>query len=160
MLFRSLDSRPGGRKPLFLTGCGLQVVNPLLPRDDFPESVRIAGARLAEDAPDVVVGSSRGGAVAMALRPTAARLVLIAPAWRHFGVEPRLEGSPTILHSEQDEIIPIEDSRELLRRSSLPNSCLQVVGRDHSMNDPEALSALLEAVRGEAKDAGHDRSQP
>ena len=75
LFLHGLDSRPGGRKPLFLTGCGLQVVNPLLPRDDFPESVRIAGARLAEDAPDVVVGSSRGGAVAMALRPTAARLV-------------------------------------------------------------------------------------
>jgi pimeloyl-ACP methyl ester carboxylesterase len=130
----------------------LEVVNPSLPRDDFPESVRIARAAFDADPPAVVVGSSRGGAVAMAIQPTAAGLVLIAPAWRHFGVSPKLSMEPIILHSSGDEVIPIEDSRELLRQSSLPDSCLRVVGENHTMNDPEALAALLSAVREAVKD--------
>ena len=60
-----------------------------------------------------------------------AGLVLIAPAWRHFGVSPKLSMEPIILHSSGDEVIPIEDSRELLRQSSLPDSCLRAVSSLH-----------------------------
>jgi hypothetical protein len=40
-------------------------LNPALPDEDFDEAVRIAQAEFNRHHPDVVVGSSRGGAVAM-----------------------------------------------------------------------------------------------
>ena len=41
------------------------VLNPSLPDDDFDEAVRIAQGEFEKHQADVVVGSSRGGAVAM-----------------------------------------------------------------------------------------------
>ena len=59
------QSVPGGVKPTFLAGHGHQVFNPQLPDDDFAEAARIAQAEFDMHQPDVVVGSSRGGAIAM-----------------------------------------------------------------------------------------------
>ena len=59
------NSKPGGVKPSFLAAHGHTVINPRLPDEDFDESVRIAQAEVDQNRPDVVVGSSRGGAVAM-----------------------------------------------------------------------------------------------
>ncbi len=44
-------------------------------------------------------------------------------------------------------MIPIADSRELVRVSGLPASALVVVGTDHRLADPESLKAMLEAVK-------------
>jgi hypothetical protein len=51
-----------------------------------------------------------------------------------------------ILHSSNDVLVPIDDSRELLRNSGLPQTALWEVGAEHDMTDTEALRALLEAV--------------
>ncbi len=59
------NSKPGGVKPTYLAEHGHTVINPALPDEDFAESVRIAQAEFDHHDPDVVVGSSRGGAVAM-----------------------------------------------------------------------------------------------
>lgn len=59
------NSIVGGRKPTFLIEAGHTVFNPALPDDDFEEAVRIAQSEFDQHQPDVVVGSSRGGAVAM-----------------------------------------------------------------------------------------------
>ena len=56
------SSTPGGLKPSYLASHGHEVLNPLLPDDDFEEAVRIAQAEYDNGHPDVVVGSSRGGA--------------------------------------------------------------------------------------------------
>ncbi len=58
-------SAPGGRKPTFLKDAGHAVLNPALPDEDFEEAVRVAQAEYDQHHPDVVVGSSRGGAVAL-----------------------------------------------------------------------------------------------
>ena len=42
-------------------------------------------------------------------------------------------------------MIPIAESRELVRASGLPESALVVVGTDHRLADPETLRAMLEA---------------
>ena len=73
-------STPGGRKPTFLNDHGHEVINPTLPDDDFDESVRIAQAEFDQHHPDVVVGSSRGGAVAMNIDSGDTPLVLLCPA--------------------------------------------------------------------------------
>jgi hypothetical protein len=60
-------SVPGGVKPTYLAQHGHEVVNPNLPDEDFNEAVRIAQAEFDKYQPDVVVGSSRGGALAAGL---------------------------------------------------------------------------------------------
>lgn len=41
------------------------VINPRLPDEDFEEAVRIAQYEFDKHQPQIIVGSSRGGAVAM-----------------------------------------------------------------------------------------------
>jgi predicted esterase YcpF (UPF0227 family) len=76
------QSMPGGVKPTFLAQHGHAVINPKLPDDDFVEAVRVAQAVSDKQQPEVVVGSSRGGAVAMNIKSGAARLVRLCPAWK------------------------------------------------------------------------------
>src|SRR5439155_3678096 len=59
------QSVPGGVKPNFLARHGHEVINPQLPDQDMAMAVRIAQAEFDRHQPQVVVGSSRGGAVAM-----------------------------------------------------------------------------------------------
>jgi alpha-beta hydrolase superfamily lysophospholipase len=143
-------SKPGGVKPTFLASRGHEVLNPALPDEDFAEAVRIAQAEYDRCRPEVIVGSSRGGAVAMNVRAGGTPLVLLCPAWKNWGTERTVEAGTVILHSEQDDVIPIEDSRELVRVSGLPESALIVVGNDHRLADEEALEAMLAAVERSA----------
>jgi pimeloyl-ACP methyl ester carboxylesterase len=79
------ESGPGGTKPTFLVENGYTVINPALPAEDFEAALRIAQAAFDEHAPAVVVGSSRGGAVAMNIRSGNVGMVLLAPAWKKWG---------------------------------------------------------------------------
>jgi pimeloyl-ACP methyl ester carboxylesterase len=139
-------SRPGGVKPSYLAAHGHSVINPALPDDDFAEAVRIAQAALDQHQPTVVVGSSRGGAVAMNIKSRGAAVVLLCPAWKKYGTATTVKAGTVILHSEGDDVIPIADSRELLTLSGLPESALLVLGDDHRLAEPEPLAALLAAV--------------
>ena len=76
------QSVPGGVKPSYLGSHGHTVLNPKLPDEDFEAAVRIAQAEYDRHRLDVVVGSSRGGAVAMNLDSGDTPLVLLCPAWR------------------------------------------------------------------------------
>jgi hypothetical protein len=78
------QSIPGGVKPTYLKDHGHTVINPKLPDDDFAEAVRIAQEQFDNHHPEAVVGSSRGGAVAMNIDSGDARLVLLCPAWKWF----------------------------------------------------------------------------
>jgi alpha-beta hydrolase superfamily lysophospholipase len=140
------NSKPGGVKPTYLAQHGHTVINPALPDEDFAESVRIAQEAFYEHRPEVVVGSSRGGAVAMNLFADRAGLVLLCPAWKKWGYAKIVMPGTVILHSEADDVVPIADSRELLARSGQPESALIVVGDDHRLADPEPLAAMLDAV--------------
>jgi alpha-beta hydrolase superfamily lysophospholipase len=140
-------SVPGGVKPSYLAAHGFQVVNPALDDDDFAGAVRTAQAEYDRHRPGVVVGSSRGGAVAMNIDSGATPLVLLCPAWRRWGTARTVKPGTVILHSNADDVLPIADSRELVRASGLPESALVVVGDDHRLADPEPLAAMLEACR-------------
>ncbi len=148
LYLHGLHSKPGGFKPTFLRQHGYEVINPALPDDDFVRSVANAQAAFDASRPAVIVGSSRGGAVAVNIDPGPTPLVLIAPAWRRWGTATTLQGKSRalILHSRDDAVIPFEDSQELVRSSGLPDSALVVVGSDHNMTDAAALGALLEAI--------------
>ena len=140
------NSKPGGLKPTYLVEHGHTVINPALPDESFAESVRIAQSEFDRHRPDVVVGSSRGGAVAMNIQAQTARLILLCPAWTRWGTAKTVKPDSLILHSEADDVVPIAHSRELVAASGLPASALIVVGNDHRLADPEPLAALLAAV--------------
>lgn len=144
------NSTPGGLKPTFLAQHGHEVLNPALPDDDFDEAVRIAQAEFDRHQPDVVVGSSRGGAVAMNINAGETPLVLLCPAWKRWGMATTVKSGTVILHSPADDVVPFADSQELLRNSGLPVSALIVVGNDHRLADPEPLATMLEVVEGMA----------
>ena len=138
-------SVPGGKKPTYLKKHGHEVINPALPDDDFDESVRIAEAEYNQHHPDVIVGSSRGGAVAVNMNIDETPLVLMCPAWKNWGTATTVKPQTTILHSRQDDVIPFADSEELLANSGLPPETLVEVGNDHRLADPEPLNAMLDA---------------
>ena len=142
------NSVVGGVKPTYLKNHGHDVIEPALDHEDFQAALNTAQAAFDQHQPDVVVGSSRGGAVAVNLASGAARLVLICPAWKKWGTAKTAKPSTRILHSQADDVVPFEDSVELLSNSGLPNSALIETGSDHRLADPEPLAALLEAVEG------------
>ena len=76
------QSTLGGLKPTYLKEHGHEVLNPALPDDDFDAAVRTAQAEYDQHHPDVIVGSSRGGAVAMNIDTGDTPLVLLCPAWK------------------------------------------------------------------------------
>lgn len=66
--------------------------------------------------PDVVVGSSQGGAIVMqiAYKYPKAKFVLAAPAWKIFGATYKyLPKDTIILHGTKDLVVPVTDSEEL-----------------------------------------------
>ena len=138
----------GGRKPTFLKEHGHEVLNPALPDDDFEESIQIAEAEFNQHQPDVIVGSSRGGAVAVNMQSKDTPLVLLCPAWKNWGTATTVKPQTCILHSKADDVIPFADSEEISASSGLPESALIEVGTDHRLADPEPLAKMLEACEG------------
>jgi len=121
-------------------GPGHEVVNPALPHEDFAEAVRIAQAEFDTHRPQVVVGSSRGGAVAMNINSGEAKLVLLCPAWKKFGTARTVQPDTVILHSRADDVVAFADSEELAKNSG---ATLIEVGTDHRLADPEPLAVML-----------------
>jgi hypothetical protein len=141
LFLHGLESRPGGTKVQYLQGLGHDVLNPLLPKADFEESVRVAQEYIDNEGPSIIVGSSRGAAVAMSTDTKGARMILIAPAWRKFDIFPTAPKGTIILHCETDTIVPYEDSTEF------DNNVISC-GTNHRMQDEDALKALGQAVGG------------
>ena len=133
-------SVPGGVKPTYLMNHGHEVINPALDDDDFAAALATAQAEFDQHQPQVVVGSSRGGAVAMNIKSGAAKLVLLCPAWKKFGKARTVKPGTVILHSRADDVIPFADSEELAKNSG---ATLIEVGSDHRLADPEPLAAML-----------------
>jgi hypothetical protein len=74
-----------------------------------------------------------------------ARLVLLCPAWKRWGLARTIRAETRVLHSPADDVIPFSDSEELVRNSGLPSSILLSVGTDHRLADPEPLQAMLDS---------------
>ena len=133
----------GGVKPTYLKDHGHEVLNPKLDDDDFEAAIRTGQAQYQQHQPDVIVGSSRGGAVAMNINSSETPLVLLCPAWKNWGTVRTLKVNSLILHSRVDDVIPFADSEELVTNSGLPSETLIEIGRDHRLADHESLSVML-----------------
>jgi len=154
LFLHGLKSVPGGVKPTYLQKHGCQVINPKLDDDDFETAVQTAQTEFDLHQPDCVVGSSRGGAVALNIRSGTTPLVLLCPAWRKWGKVSKLKSNSAILHSRKDDVIPFEESEELISKSKLSEETLIEVGEDHRLADSSSLSVLLwtcqQLVNGDA----------
>ncbi|MEE3373158.1 MAG: GNAT family N-acetyltransferase [Planctomycetota bacterium] len=140
-------SVPGGVKPSFLRSRGNTVYNPALPDNDFSNAVRIAQTEFDRYQPDVVVGSSRGGALAMNIRSGTAPLVLLCPAWKRWGKATRSKGRTWVLHSRADDVVDYADSELLVQVSGLDKGQLIETGHDHRLADELSLEAMWDACR-------------
>ena len=145
LFLHGCQSVPGGVKPTYLNDHGHTVFNPKLDDDDFEAAVKTAQAEFDLHHPDVVVGSSRGGAVAININSGDAKLVLLCPAWKNWGTVKTVKAGTVILHSRADDVIPFADSEELVGNSG---ANLIEVGNDHRLADPEPLEAMLRACEG------------
>ncbi len=139
LLLHGKESQPGGTKARAIEGAGHDLINPDL-RTGWGEALQIAQDAVDIHQPDIVVGSSRGGAIAVNIDTNGAPRVLIAPAWKMFGSADTVPSNTVILHAEVDDIVPFKDSVELAERSGAK---LIEVGKDHRMSDSEALSAMV-----------------
>ncbi len=148
LFLHGLESKPGGSKAKALKEAGFEVLNPALPKTPFDISVKIAQDVINVDKPDVIVGSSRGGAVAMAVNARGAAVILIAPAWKKYGVSKKIE-SAIILHSETDDIVPFCDTEELVKENS--NIKLIKCKDDHRMRKKKTLKKIVECVNNSTK---------
>jgi hypothetical protein len=137
----------GGLKPTYLRNSGQEVINPKLDDDDFEAALCVAQANYDLHHPDCIVGSSRGGAIAINIESEKTPMVLLCPAWKKWGTARRLKPNSLILHSRQDEVIPFEDSEELVAHSGLPQETLIEVGHDHRLADEDSLIAMLWACQ-------------
>jgi pimeloyl-ACP methyl ester carboxylesterase len=141
-------SVPGGVKPSWLRQHGHDVLDPALDDDDFARALATAQAAFDVHRPEVVVGSSRGGALAMNLASEGARLVLLCPAWRRWGTVRTVRPGTAILHSRADEVIPFADSQDLVRDSGLARTALIEIGDDHRLATPAPLAVMLAVCEG------------
>lgn len=147
VLFLHGWSSDGGTKTMFLRGAGYDVTTPALSDLSFWRAVHQAQNAFDDLAPDAVVGSSRGAAVAMNLDTKDTPVVLLAPAWKKWGTARSIRNSTSciIIHSPRDELVPFGDTLELWQNS--PGVAVLAVGNDHRLNCPDAQKALENALR-------------
>ena len=143
VLFLHGWSSDGGNKSAFMRSLGYLVHNPNLSDWFFSKAVRQAQAALDNFKPDAVVGSSRGGAVAMALDSGETPLILLAPAWKRWGKARSVKKNCVVIHSLHDEIVPFVASVELCEASSVR---LIAAGVDHRLNCEEGRRALANSL--------------
>lgn len=140
-------SAVGGVKPTSLAQAGHHVIEPELDDDDFELALSTAQDAFDQHCPELVVGSSRGGSLAINLRlPTNVPRIALCPAWKKWGTAKQVPINTMILHSPDDEVISLNDSIELIDSSSLSNSHLMVVGSDHRLATPDAIDSLRQCV--------------
>jgi len=144
ILFLHGWSADGARKTAFLRSLGFAVLTPRLSHWSFRRAVQTAQDAFHLYQPDLVVGSSRGGAVALRVEIGTTPLVLLSPAWWAWRVRPEVRTKAVVIHSRNDNVVRFADSERLCKLNA--GVRLVAAGRDHRLNDPQARAALKEAV--------------
>ena len=126
---------------------------PAMQTGDFEACVQVHAELLPEFDPHVLVGSSFGGAVVLALLqrgiwrgPT----LLLAPAGLRRGLPARLPGGVPvwIAHASADPIVPVQDSRELAAAGDPAHVRLFELEDDHALRAATQGGALVRWITG------------
>lgn len=139
LFLHGLESGPGGHKARWLSA-RYDAFTPAMPtREGLAPCLEVARAALREHRPRVLLGSSFGGAVTVALaqsEPLEIPLVLFAPATVLLGVRNELpEGlSATVWHAVGDAIVPFAHSEELASRCGPRVHLVPIPGDEHPLN--------------------------
>jgi hypothetical protein len=146
-----LESSPQGTKAR-LFAQHFEARTPAMDTSDFEACVQLQAGVLAEFEPDLLIGSSFGGAVVVALIERnlwCGKTLLLAQASRMFLARPRLPPNfrITLLHGIEDEIVDIADSRALAATGT--PGCVELieVDDDHQLSRSVRSGALIELVR-------------
>ena len=141
LFFHGLNSSPLSEKAKFLASTGYNIITPWLPADNWEKTLRVAQECVDAYKPDVIIGSSRGGAVALNVKneKKSSKLILIAPAWRKYGTASKTSPKANILHSKSDQVIPYADS---VRLSANSGCKLHEVGDSHRMNESDVYEMI------------------
>jgi len=146
-----LEGSPSGSKARLFSD-HFTTSTPAMNTKDFESCVDVHEREIGSFRPDVLVGSSFGGGVALELLhrglwtgPT----LLLAQAAVRIGKRTTIpEGRRVwIVHGTQDEVVDINDSRTLARTGSPSLVRLIEVDDDHSLHAMVADGRLVELVR-------------
>lgn len=153
-----LEGSPQGAKARLLAR-HFEARTPAMDTRDFEACVARQAEELAAFRPHVLVGSSFGGAVAVALLQRGAwrgPTLLLAQAAQRQGLAPWLpEGVPVwLVHATADPVVPVEDSRALARSGSPERVRLLEVDDDHPLHAAVARGDLERWVRALAAEEG------
>lgn len=153
-LIHGKEGHPRGRKAQLLDA-HFELCCPSMDTDDFEAATDAQAKALSEFTPDVLVGSSFGGAVACELLrrdlwrgPT---LLLACAAWHYDHSYTLPAAVPVVLvHGVHDELFPVEHSHRLAATSPTPEMVSVVeVDDDHALRatvDGEHLIAYVRQV--------------
>lgn len=124
---------------------------PEMPTQDFEASVQVQAEALESFAPEVVVGSSFGGAVAVELLKrglwTGPTLLLAQAAFRYDPNASLPAGVPVwIVHGLGDTLIDVEESRRLAATGDASHVRLIEVDDDHPLHASVESGALIDWV--------------
>ena len=151
-----LEGSPNGSKARLLAR-HFDAVTPAMDTSDFEGCVAQHAALLRSgEGPDVLAGSSFGGAVAVALLQRghwSGPTLLLAQAALFYGLPAKLPpGVPVwIAHGSGDDVVPPEHSRRLAAAGDPELVRLIEVDDDHSLHASVEDGSLVDWVRGLAR---------
>jgi predicted esterase len=151
LFVHGLESSPQGKKARLFAE-HFDARTPAMDTSNFAACVELQAREVAEFQPDVVVGSSFGGAVVVALLERGlwrGKTLLLAQASRMFLSQPRLPANfrITLLHGRDDELVDVADSRTLAATGTPGYVELIEVDDDHQLSRTVQSGALIELVR-------------
>jgi hypothetical protein len=143
-----LESSPSSRKARVLAE-HFDALTPAMDTADFEGCIDVHRDIITERPPDVVVGSSFGGAVALALLQRgfwSGPTLLLAQAGLRYGLEPRVPSDSIVwlVHAVEDDVVAIADSRVIAEQN--PQVTLIEVADDHALTASVAEGRLVEWV--------------
>jgi hypothetical protein len=148
-----LESSPQGNKAR-LFAAHFEACTPAMGTHDFEACIAVHADALARFRPDLLVGSSFGGAVAVELMQRGlwrGPSLLLAQAALYYLPNARLPAGArvTLVHARQDEIVPFAHSEQLAASAGIPADGSARNGERERLveliacDDDHALSALV-----------------